>query len=449
MGIVLKAFDPVLNRVVAVKVLQPSLAAQPVARKRFLREARAAAAVSNDHVVRIYAVDEDQGLPFLVMEFISGITLQKKIEQEAPLDLRETLRIGMQIASGLEAAHHQGVVHRDIKPANILLENSVEKVKITDFGLARSREVPLLTANVGSIFGTPEYMAPEQTVNSDVDFRADLFSLGSVLYAMCTGRSPFRAGSVMATLRKVADEAAPPITKFNPQTPSWLVQLIEELHAKRPEDRPKSAAEVERRLACGLAQLQNGGGGLAQLDLRGRESWMLRRRHKVTLMMSLLLAVASLVLAVAALFSNMSWRTFEKDSNPGQEIIEGVGYGAFRLGASRGELIRAFGNPESGSQGNYVLWHASHHVDCLLDENERAIELRFNPGFEIPLTTGVRIGSEESEIEKAYGKPDAVLSLYGGRAKKLEYGKRGVLFWVNDKRVTQIVIFHPYDNEGH
>jgi serine/threonine-protein kinase len=168
MGIVFKAVDPVLNRVVAVKVLQPTLAIQSVARKRFLREARAAAAVSHDHVVRIYAVEEDQGLPYLVMEFISGTTLQKKIEQDAPLELREILRIGMQIASGLEAAHRQGLVHRDIKPANVLLENGIQRVKITDFGLARSTEVPSLTASSGTISGTPEYMAPEQTTNSNV-----------------------------------------------------------------------------------------------------------------------------------------------------------------------------------------------------------------------------------------------------------------------------------------
>jgi len=132
-----------------------------------------------------------------------------------------------------------------------------------------------------------------------------------------------------------------------------------------------------------------------------------------------------------------------KDAKPAEKIIEGVGYGAFRLGASRTDLIRAFGNPENGSRVNWVVWRKSQHLDCLLDDSDKAMELRFNQGFEIPLATGVRVGSDETEIETAYGKPDSVLNK--GRAKKVEYTKRGVLFWTSDKRVTQIVIFQPSD----
>ncbi len=138
MGIVLKGNDPKLNRVVAVKILAPELASNASARKRFLREGRAAAAVSHDHVVTIYGIDDGGPLPFIAMEYISGPSLEDRIEGEGPLELAEILRIGMQIASGLAAAHEQGLAHRDVKPANILLENGVEKVKITDFGLARA-----------------------------------------------------------------------------------------------------------------------------------------------------------------------------------------------------------------------------------------------------------------------------------------------------------------------
>ena len=138
MGLVLKAFDPGLNRVVAIKVLAPELAASPDARHRFTREVRAAAAVCHENVVTIHAVSEDDGLPYLVMQYVPGQSLQQKIDRQGPLSLNEVLRVGMQVAAGLAAAHAQGLVHRDIKPANIMLENSVERVKITDFGLARA-----------------------------------------------------------------------------------------------------------------------------------------------------------------------------------------------------------------------------------------------------------------------------------------------------------------------
>ena len=188
----LKARDAKLERLVAVKVLNPDLASNGPARARFLREARSAAAVTHEHVVTIHAVDEANEMPFLVMEYILGVSLEDRIQRSGHLKVEEILRIGMQAASGLAAAHAQGVVHRDIKPSNILLENGVERVKITDFGLARVvHEAQLTQSNI--VAGTPQYMSPEQARGELVDHRSDLFSLGCVLYAMCVGRSPFRA----------------------------------------------------------------------------------------------------------------------------------------------------------------------------------------------------------------------------------------------------------------
>ena len=161
MGIVLKAFDPGLHRLVAIKVLSPRLATSAAARRRFLREARAAASVAHEHVVTIHAVDETNGLPYLVMQYVAGRSLQQRIDRDGPLELEAILRIGMQTAAGLAAAHAQGLVHRDVKPANILLENGVERVKITDFGLARAVDDASLTQS-GVVAGTPQYMAPEQ-----------------------------------------------------------------------------------------------------------------------------------------------------------------------------------------------------------------------------------------------------------------------------------------------
>src|SRR2546426_12593279 len=176
--------------------MAPHLATSAAAR-RFIREARAAAAVRNEHVINIHDVNELNNPPYLVMEYIDGVSLQERLDRRAPLELKEILRIGMQAATGLAAAHAQGLVHRDIKPANILLENGVERVKLTDFGLARLADDASLTQS-GVVAGTPQYMAPEQARGEAVDSRADLFSLGSVLYALCTGRAPFRASGALA-----------------------------------------------------------------------------------------------------------------------------------------------------------------------------------------------------------------------------------------------------------
>jgi hypothetical protein len=191
------------------------------------------------------------------MQFIHGPTLQKKLERTGQLSLKEILRIGLQIAEGLAAAHRQGLVHRDVKPANILLENGVERVKITDFGLARAGDDASLTQS-GVVAGTPLYMSPEQANGLPVDFRSDLFSLGSVLYAMCTGRPPFRAPSPLAVLKRVCEATPRPIGEINPELPPWLGNLLTRLHAKAPADRFASAQEVADLLARHLAELQHG-----------------------------------------------------------------------------------------------------------------------------------------------------------------------------------------------
>lgn len=256
MGLVLKAHDPKLNRTVAIKTLAPELAANPTARKRFLREAQAAAAVSHPHVVTIHAVDEAGNTPYLVMECIAGVTLQEKIERVGTLDLREILRIGSQTAAGLAAAHAQGLIHRDVKPGNVLLENSVERVRVSDFGLARAVDDVSVT-RTGEVSGTPQHMSPEQAQGQPLDQRSDLFSLGSVLYAMCTGRSPFRADTALATMRRVCDDTPRPIREINQDIPQGVVAIIDRLLAKDPDDRFQTAQEVADLLGRYLAHLQH------------------------------------------------------------------------------------------------------------------------------------------------------------------------------------------------
>ena len=252
-GTVLKAFDEKLHRLVAIKVLSRELAATSPPRKRFLREARSVAAIKNENVIAIHSVEE-QPLPYIVMEFVDGGTLQDKMDESGPIEVSEILHIGKQIASGLAAAHALGLIHRDIKPANILLEKGVvQKVKITDFGLARAADDASMTQS-GMIAGTPLYMAPEQAKGAKLDARTDLFSLGSVLYAMATGHPPFRAPSTFAVLRRVTEDAPRPMQEVISDIPDWMVAIVDKLLAKEPEDRFQSAQELVDVLAqCQLA----------------------------------------------------------------------------------------------------------------------------------------------------------------------------------------------------
>ena len=256
MGVVLKAHDPSLERSVAIKVLAPHLAMSGAARRRFEREAKAAACVIHPNVIAIHSVSNTDRLPYLVMPYVRGASLQKRISREGALPVADLLRIGGQIAAGLAAAHEQGLVHRDIKPANILLEEGVERVSITDFGLARAVDDAAMTRS-GAIVGTPQFMSPEQADGYDVDARSDLFSLGSVLYTLCTGRPPFRAPTSLAVLRLISETSPRPIAQLNPEVPGWLCKLVERLLCKSPAQRFQSAEEVAQLLRDGLAHFQN------------------------------------------------------------------------------------------------------------------------------------------------------------------------------------------------
>lgn len=254
-GIVLRAFDTVLQRIVAVKVLAPEMAATSPARKRFLREARASAQIRHENVVQVYAIEETP-LPYLVMEYIPGQTLQERIDTVGPLATDEAVRIGTELARGLAAAHERGLIHRDVKPNNVLLEQGPGgRAKLTDFGLARAADDASLTQS-GAVLGTPMYMAPEQARGEPLDHRADLFSLGSIIYAMVTGRPPFRAADGMSVLKRVCEDTPRPIREVIPEVPQWLSNVVGKLHEKNPEDRYQSANEVADALAKWQTEMQ-------------------------------------------------------------------------------------------------------------------------------------------------------------------------------------------------
>ena len=259
MGWVMLAEDTQLGRRVALKVMRSQHAADDESRTRFVREARAAAALKHDNIITIYHVGEDQGVPYLAMELLEGGTLQQRLEYPKPLALGAAVRIAREIAAGLAAAHARGVVHRDIKPANIWLESPKGRVKILDFGLARQIDTKGVT-QAGEIIGTPHYMAPEQARAKAVDARSDLFSLGCILYRMVTGRLPFAGDTLLATLTAIAVDMPPPVCDLNPQAPDALADLIFRLLAKDPDRRPQTAAAVIEELRTIEQELTAGKG---------------------------------------------------------------------------------------------------------------------------------------------------------------------------------------------
>jgi serine/threonine protein kinase len=372
MGIVLKAHDSELNRPIAVKVLASHLAHVGAARERFAREGRAAAAVVHEHVVAIYNVESDGEVPFLVMQYVPGRSLQARVDAEGPLAVEEILRIGMQAASGLAAAHAQGLVHRDVKPANILLEESVERAVLTDFGLARTIDDASLT-HTGVLAGTPHYMSPEQATGAAIDHRADLFSLGAVLYFMATGHPPFRADGALAVLHRICRDAHRPVWQTNNAIPDELSDLIDSLLAKKPGRRPSGAAEVSQRLAAMLSRRQQYGAS------RRFSGWSSRRTRR-----RILGALATFAATAAVAIAAFQWLPADQppvESEPPQidatELAQQVNQDRQAEGAFAAELElarHAVGRlevpPQSAALGEDAWRHEIERIRQTLSEIE-------------------------------------------------------------------------------
>jgi len=259
MGMVFAAEDIALRRHVAIKVMHPELASDSNGGwQRFLREARALGSVKHQNLVTVYQAFQDQGSVFLVMELLQGESLDTRIRRTPTPELKEILQISLEIAAGLAALHEHGLIHRDIKPANIWLERkkgvhklesgSTTQVKILDLGLVRSvEETDALTAS-GMVMGTPAYMSLEQVRGLPLDHRTDLFSLGCVMYALCTGRAPFHAENPVAQAAALIKGKYRAVSEVNPSIPKPLSDLIARLLAKEPVDRPATAEEVIEKL---------------------------------------------------------------------------------------------------------------------------------------------------------------------------------------------------------
>jgi serine/threonine protein kinase len=249
MGVVFRAEDPYLKRPVALKVMKESLAAFAEYHKRFIREAQLAAAIEHDHIVTIYQVGEDNNVPYLAMKLLQGETLEDRMGQiPGGLEANEVMRMGREIAEGLEAAHSRGLVHRDIKPANIWLEAGRDRVKILDFGLACGTAEDGRFTQAGAVIGTPAYMSPEQANAEDIDARCDLFSLGAVLYRAATGEMPFGGKDTLSVLSALATKTPPAPHTVVSDLPRPFSDLIMRLLCKDRNKRPQAARDVVKAI---------------------------------------------------------------------------------------------------------------------------------------------------------------------------------------------------------
>src|SRR5271155_3998327 len=257
MGEVYRARDTRLDRTVAIKILTQGVADTPEVRQRFEREARAVSSLSHPHICVLYDVGNQDGIEYLVMEYLEGETLAARIAK-GPLPTADLLRYASQIADALDKAHRQGIVHRDLKPGNVMLTKS--GAKLLDFGLAKGGEVlqggdigssptvsqPLTTR--GTIVGTMQYMSPEQLEGKDADVRSDIFSFGAMLYEMATGRKAFEAKSHASLIAAILKEEPRPMRELQPLTPPALEHIVRACLAKDPDERPQSAHDLKLQL---------------------------------------------------------------------------------------------------------------------------------------------------------------------------------------------------------
>ncbi|GBD35634.1 Serine/threonine-protein kinase PknB [bacterium HR36] len=254
MGVVLEAEDTRNHKRIALKLMKPELARLETNRQRFLREARIAAGLQHPNIVTIYEVGEFSGTPYIAMEYLVGESLRERLKRHGPLPWREVCRIGAQVAEGLAAAHQRNLIHRDVKPANIWLQHPYQRVKLLDFSLARFQDQDVELTKSGVVVGTPAYMSPEQIRGWELDERADLFSLGVVLYECLVGRRPFSGDDIYAVITQVLTEHPPSPSQLRPGIPETISDYVMKLLEKDRERRPRTATDV----ADTLRQLAEG-----------------------------------------------------------------------------------------------------------------------------------------------------------------------------------------------
>jgi serine/threonine protein kinase len=248
MAVVYKAYDGVLQRTVALKVLLPVLASNQEFTRRFRREAITAANLRHPNIVVIYDVGSHEDYQYIVMEYLEGLTLQQEIQQTGVLPLARVMSIVGQLTTALDYAHQQGLVHRDVKPANVII-GAQDHVTLTDFGLVKAARSGKITSE-GVAVGTLKYMSPEQAVGKEIDYRSDIYSLGVVVYEMLAGEAPFSGTTPYQTLHELIHEPPLPLSRFNPQLAAGVEQVVFKALAKEPDRRFRKAGEFAQTLAA-------------------------------------------------------------------------------------------------------------------------------------------------------------------------------------------------------
>jgi serine/threonine-protein kinase len=259
MGVVYLARDPKINRLLAIKAIALAAEFSEVdlagARERFFREAEMAGRLNHPNIVVIYDAGEDQGLAYIVMEYLRGGHLSDYASSSRQLPVATVLDICARVADALQFAHRQSVVHRDIKPANIMFDADSNALKITDFGIARLTDGG--STKTGIVLGTPSFMSPEQLEGRRLDGRSDLFALGVSLYQLICGQLPFRADSMTALMYKIANEPHTPLASIRPDVPAAVDRIVNRALAKAPEDRFQTGAEMATALRAAHSAVAN------------------------------------------------------------------------------------------------------------------------------------------------------------------------------------------------
>jgi serine/threonine-protein kinase len=285
MATVYKAYDPEINRTLALKFLQPDLCVDEEHRSRFVREAKAAGGLSHPNIVTVFDVGEIQGRPYIAMELLEGTPLSELMRPGAGMPIRDVVEIGIQLARALDYAHSKGIFHRDIKPSNIMRLKDGNTIKVTDFGIARiDGGEDTQHTRVGTVLGTPQYMSPEQAMGEKVDGRSDLFSVGVVLYQLLAGHAPFEATSIVTLAHRIAKVDPTPIEKQRRDTPPALRRVVERCLKKQPDKRFQNGRELATALAKFIREIND------EADSQGRPR-IVPLRVKWTIMMAVVVAV--------------------------------------------------------------------------------------------------------------------------------------------------------------
>ena len=363
MGAVFRGRDPRLKRAVAIKTLRVPDGGDAGMAERFLREAEAIAAIRSDYVVSVFDLGVERGVPFLVMELVDGGSLAEQIERDGRLPFERVVKLAKEVAAALAAAHTAGVIHRDVKPRNVLYDAEADRYKLTDFGLVKFQDRPSMTAT-GAMAGTPEYMSPEQAEGKPIDARSDLFSLGGLLYAACTGASPFQAESAVASIMRVCRDAPRPLDQIDRTVPAWFAQLVAALLEKNPERRPGSAAEL-------LRSLENQSAPAASMQATKQ------RTLRYATAGVALIALGGVALATRGYWSDGTATHATNETATAQTTGESAAPGPFRLAGRSTSFTSLNAAVDEAATGDVIEVHGDGPYPCLpIALGDKALTLR-------------------------------------------------------------------------